>query len=264
MNNVYNGFVTNSKRKTDMDYFGKLTGDALKTEYRKLASRMHPDRGGDTSLFQEMQRQYECRKVGEDPFAKKPKTSKQTSETSHYKGSRVTVRGRARIYPNEVASDSAYIRDREGNRWNFTVNDMKQGHEFALRKTSMHGEPIAAILTAKFVVPETLRGEVILTYDDCLNKGCVSVRLSYRDTFFCDFKLNQLNRFTEHFLTERDAIIRFTIDENSSADIIRYHNRPNLKWEFEAGVVIRVILKRKDRNIFRRTWNYLKSAFYID
>ena len=47
-----------------MPYFDNVPKDKLKTEYRKLAQSMHPDKGGSTEKFQEMKREYEEREAG--------------------------------------------------------------------------------------------------------------------------------------------------------------------------------------------------------
>lgn len=47
-----------------MPYFDGIAKDKLKAEYRRLAQKMHPDKGGDTKLFQDMKREYEQREAG--------------------------------------------------------------------------------------------------------------------------------------------------------------------------------------------------------
>lgn len=45
-------------------YFTGVAAADLQTQYRRLAQRMHPDKGGDTKAFQEMKREYELRASG--------------------------------------------------------------------------------------------------------------------------------------------------------------------------------------------------------
>ena len=45
-------------------YFTGVSRENLKKEYRRLAMKMHPDRGGDTKKFQDMKREYETLEAG--------------------------------------------------------------------------------------------------------------------------------------------------------------------------------------------------------
>lgn len=118
------------------EYFKGVDPKNRKDNYRRLASKLHPDKGGSNAEFQEMKRQFEALESGKPAFSEH---KKQAPSGSHYRdtgdyeywinkyGSKpfsVTKRGYITITPAMVMNGDPFkFKDSRGASWTVDVRE---------------------------------------------------------------------------------------------------------------------------------------------
>lgn len=250
-----------------MDYFAGIKDADMKAEYRRLASKLHPDKGGSTAAFQEMKRQYEYwEKTGKRFVEEKPRAQTkpsggnynrgyQQSEYSDYRSEakknahqsfeiwrdrngvayRILQTGNVKITPYHVNKNKSDEYTSHGYDFAFDVNDLKQGQRTVIKDTDNR---VAIRIIPKFVA-SNLKASIEVSDLDLLHKNKILMNVYSEGILFGTIQI------TDHidyyrFFTGKDVSLTAKYKPDSIKDI---RVRPDIDWTFNGMIEATVKIK---------------------